>query len=290
MAVTSPANYNIPVTRIAVGDYVYNVRSTNREDDKEARPDDWIKYCYSDNLVGFRKNASIEVNVQFVEKIPKEDGTHDVLTYSDEVIVAFEDMKRLDVHFTSSSPFISILLKKHAASRIERQLSLLPSKVRPYGGKGTLVQFTSREARITLFLTHNESGTHRIFSEILSKKKEVRVLAYQEASKLLGDSMLDVDQKILDIESELTRKFKNPLANRVKNRPASFEEVYGRCVPFVDTSIPSSVLAHELRRVSSYIHYFRDCGGTLEALDLDLDKLKGLGKLEQFLRGLNWRC
>ena len=30
--------------------------------------------------------------------------------------------------------------------------------------------------------------------------------------------------------------------------------------------------------------------GTLEALNLDLDKLKGLGKLEQLLRGLNRRA
>ena len=76
----------------------------------------------------------------------------------------------------------------------------------------------------------------------------------------------------------------------MKNRPASFKEVYGRCVPFVDTSIPSSALAHKLRMVSSYIHYFRDWVGTLEAINLNLDKLKGLGKLEQLLRGLNRRA
>ena len=280
-SVNLPNYFNIPVIRIAVGDYAYNVRSSSIRHDLEARPNHCLKYTYSNDVVCYRGN-SITVRFQFSEDVRKDEDGLDLMEDLMEVTVTAHDMKRLDVHLLSSCPFVSILLSKDAAVRIKKQLN---GKTR----KEPQIKFQSdSKARITIFLTHVEEVSYEVLTQKLCKNK-VRILTYQEASHLLGQASLDTDQKLLDIENELVNKFKSPLANRVKDRTGSFEEVFGPTMPFADVAITPSVLAHELRRVSSYIHYFRDCGGTMEALQVSLDELNNLDALERLLRGLYWR-
>ena len=268
---------NVPCSRVAIGDYAYTV--LNKEKGERER------WTYS--TVAALTKSSLDITLEYIKIVQHEDGPDMIHGVDAKIQVTKRDLIRIDASLSSSSPFLSILLNKEAASKVKICLAKLREMKRAAEGRDINYYSGESDSSITLFLTH--PGLFMVSKLYRCFKNKVRNLSSKEASALLEQSKLSTDKILYDTELQLDTKFRNQLASRVKDRRLIFENIFGPCLQSAEMDISPSVLAHELRRISSFIHLFRDCGATKESFERDLKGLKNLDRFEEFMRSLHWR-